>query len=114
MLEISSGNIIIDSLDLSQCSKETIRSAFITVPQDCVLFEGSVRFNLDPRSLAHDNDIEKALRKVGLCEIINVNNGLDAPMVSVHLSHGQGQLFALARAILSPAKIVILDEAVSR
>ncbi|KAH6694276.1 P-loop containing nucleoside triphosphate hydrolase protein [Leptodontidium sp. MPI-SDFR-AT-0119] len=113
MLELSSGEITIDGLDLSQCSKEATRSAFITVPQDCVLFEGSVRFNLDPRSLVVDAEIEKALRKVGLWEIINMDSGLDAPMNSVHLSHGQGQLFALARAILSNAKLVILDEAAS-
>jgi ABC-type multidrug transport system fused ATPase/permease subunit len=114
MLEISSGEITIDGLDLSQCSKEAIRSAFITVPQDYMLFEGSVRFNLEPRSLAVDAEIEEALRKVGLWEIINMDSGLDAPMDSVHLSHGQGQLFAFARAILSNAKVVILDEAVSR
>ncbi|KAI9744667.1 MAG: hypothetical protein M1818_002196 [Claussenomyces sp. TS43310] len=113
MLDISGGRITIDGLDLSCCSREVVRSAFITVPQDSVLFEGSVRFNLDPRGLAGDAEIEDALRKVRLWDTINREIGLDAPIDEVHLSHGQRQLFSLARAMLSEAKILILDEAVS-
>ena len=114
MLDLSDGRIIIDGLDLSRCSREVVRSVFTTIPQDSVLFEGSIRFNLDPEKSANDGHLEDALRKVQLWDIVNQDLGLSASMDSVHLSHGQRQLFVLARAMLSKARILILDEAVSR
>jgi len=114
MLDISDGKITIDGIDLAQCSQDIVRSAFITLPQDPVILEGSIRFNLDPQEFLSDAIIEVALRKVHLWDVVNQNNGLNASVDSMHFSHGQRQLFVLARAILSKGKILILDEAVSR
>lgn len=114
ILDVSSGSIHIDGVDLSEYSREVARSVITTVPQDAVIFEGSVRFNIDPYASSNDLDIENALRKVNLWDIIKQGDGLDAAIGSLHLSHGQLQLFSLARAMLSKAKILILDEATSR
>ena len=114
MIEISKGKITIDGLDLSQISQHVVRSAFVTLPQDPVILEGSIRFNLDPEQSLNDTIIEVALRKVQLWDIVNQDSGLDASVDSMHFSHGQRQLFVLARAMLSKGKILILDEAVSR
>jgi ATP-binding cassette subfamily C (CFTR/MRP) protein 1 len=89
MLDISSGKIAVNGIDLSHCPREAVRSAFVTVPQDPVLYEGSIRFNLDPQGLAGDIDIEKSLHRVQPWHIISRNPGLDASVDSLHLSQGQ-------------------------
>jgi ATP-binding cassette, subfamily C (CFTR/MRP), member 1 len=114
MLDLSSGKITIDGVDLSCCSRDIVRSAFVSVPQDAAIIEGNVRFNLDPRGLRSTEEMESALRKVQLWDIVDRAGGLDALVDDLHLSHGQRQLFSLVRAMLSEAKILLLDEATSR
>ena len=114
MIEMSSGTITIDGLDISTIPRQEIRSRIIGVPQDTYLLIGTVRFNADPKKSVSDKAIINALKSVQLWDIVSENGGLDKNIDELHLSHGQKQLFCLARAILRPSTILVLDEATSR
>jgi ATP-binding cassette subfamily C (CFTR/MRP) protein 1 len=115
LVEISSGTIIIDGLDISTIPREDLRARFAAIPQDAFILAGSVRTNADPTGESNDAAIITALEKVGLWTIIVARGGLEATLLDQPLSQGQQQLFCLARAILrgDRSKILILDEATS-
>lgn len=115
MIDLHSGRIIVDGLDISTIPREEIRTRLVGVPQDAFLIDGSsVRLNADPAGGLTDAAIEDALRAVELWDIVTDNGGLDTSIEELHLSHGQRQLFCIGRAILRPSPIVVLDEATSR
>jgi ABC-type multidrug transport system fused ATPase/permease subunit len=115
MVDIHGGRILVDGLDISTIPREDIRTRLIGVPQDTFIIEGSsVRLNTDPAEGISDAAIEDALKAVDLWEIVAKKGGLDVPIEELHLSHGQKQLFCIARAIVRPSPVVILDEATSR
>ncbi|KAI8313634.1 ABC transporter atnG [Colletotrichum sp. SAR11_59] len=120
LLETPSGSIQVDDFDLCSLSRKAIRPHFITLPQDPVTLPGSVRINLDPNASfdgeSGDKALVEALEKTFLWDnVIKSRGGLDADFADLGLSHGQQQLFALARAILhkDQSKVVLLDEATS-
>ncbi|PWY72973.1 multidrug resistance-associated protein [Aspergillus heteromorphus CBS 117.55] len=120
ILDIPSGSIIIDNIDLATISRENVREKIITIPQDpLIIVGGTVRFNADPSGQLSDADIIAALGKVGIWKgVLEERGGLDAEIKdTLSLSIGQQQLLELARAMLklqvTNAKIVLLDEATS-
>ncbi|RMJ01545.1 hypothetical protein CDV36_015712 [Fusarium kuroshium] len=114
MVDLHSGRITVDGFDISTLPREQVRTRLVAVPQDAFLIEGgSVRLNADPTSGLTDAAIEDALRSVELWGIVAEKGGLDVPIEELHFSHGQRQLFCIARAMLRPSPIVILDEATS-
>ncbi|KAL6836447.1 P-loop containing nucleoside triphosphate hydrolase protein [Trichoderma sp. SZMC 28015] len=115
LLDPSSGTFSIDSVLLSTIPRETIRSRIITVSQDQFVLPGTIRHNIDPSASYTDNAIVEALRAVDLWTVIDSRGGLDATFEEDMLSHGQKQLFFLARAVLKKdcGKVVLLDEASS-
>jgi ATP-binding cassette subfamily C (CFTR/MRP) protein 1 len=115
LLEIDSGTIVIDGLDLQTVSRDVIRERLIAIPQDPFILSGSVRMNADPSGTSTDASIVSALTKVQLWASMEARGGLDADMQSQPLSHGQQQLFCLARVMLGRRRssILVLDEATS-
>ncbi|UNI24992.1 hypothetical protein JDV02_010703 [Purpureocillium takamizusanense] len=131
LLDVETGQITIDGLDLSRIPRQALRSTIVAIPQDAVELPGSVRENLtwfdagaaSESSSVMDKAMQQALSRVGLWDMVSQRGGLGSNLNDVGLSAGQKQLFSLARALLEVRKrkcsgsggggIVLMDEPTS-
>ncbi|KAG4437467.1 hypothetical protein IFR05_007049 [Cadophora sp. M221] len=134
MVQVQSGRITIDGLDLATLDPSQVRSRVSCLNQEPFIFSGSIRKNADPFSEKSNEDIVSALRAVELWDTVLAKFGagenvqmvtgttdsdfdsgvLEARLDENTFSHGQRQLFSVARTLLRRSPLLLLDEPTSR
>jgi len=115
--DVSGGRILIDDQDVRDVTQKSLRSAIGMVPQDTVLFNDTIRYNIRyGRWQASDAEVEGAARLAQIDDFIRMApKGYDTEVGErgLKLSGGEKQRVAIARTILKAPPILLLDEATS-
>ena len=137
-MELSHGSISIDGIEIAKMDLEELRSSITFIAQEPHLFEGSVKYNLDPRGEHSRDELEAVLLKVGLHNLFAARSASSHDLEQsslefgtyetsdevkgtgiffnlseggMNLSDGERQLLCICRAALQKNSLVIIDEA---
>ncbi|KAL3424877.1 ABC transporter [Phlyctema vagabunda] len=125
LLEPTNGSIVVDDVDLTSLHHQTVRECLLAVPQDVLILQHTIRYNLDPQARYGDEQLVSALAKVSLWPMLEKRGGLNMTITADSMSQGEKQLFSLARTILRKEQtrtsanpstsggVLLLDEATS-
>jgi ABC-type transport system involved in Fe-S cluster assembly fused permease/ATPase subunit len=115
--DVTGGRILIDGQDIRDVTQESLRAAIGVVPQDTVLFNDTIRYNIGyGKPSASPKDVEQAARLAQVHDFVtHLPEGYDTMVGErgLKLSGGEKQRVAIARTILKDPRILILDEATS-
>ncbi|KAG4291732.1 hypothetical protein FPRO06_12985 [Fusarium proliferatum] len=113
LVQVSSGIITIDDVDISTLAKDEVRSRFVVLPQESLILSVSIREYAKLFGISDEQEIIQGLKKTGLWQTIEQGGGLDMIASSDTFSHGERQLFAMTLACLKKGKLVLMDEPTS-
>jgi len=115
-MEVETGSIEIDGIDISKVELQHLRHKITTIAQEATLFKGTLRFNIDPYEMESHENIDALLERAGLTKLLKYEEGTAVRDFQIeeggnNLSTGEKQIVCICRAVLRKAKVVIFDEA---